>query len=31
MRYMGLMMESFVGKDYEKGLTNLKALCEPGV
>ncbi len=31
MRYMGLMMESFVGKDYEKGLANLKALCERGV
>lgn len=28
MRFMGLMMESFVGKDYEKGLANLKGLCE---
>jgi hypothetical protein len=27
-RYMGLMMDKFVGSDFEKGLTNLKALTE---
>lgn len=27
-RYMGLMMKSFIGKDYEKGLNNLKAKME---
>jgi len=28
MRYMGLMFDSWVGKDYEEGLANLKALVE---
>jgi hypothetical protein len=28
MRYMGLMMDKMVGKDFEKGLNNLKAVCE---
>ena len=27
-RYMGLMMDKWVGADYEKGLANLKALVE---
>lgn len=27
-RWMGLMMDRWVGKDYEKGLANLKALVE---
>jgi Polyketide cyclase / dehydrase and lipid transport len=27
-RWFGLATESFVGPDYEKGLANLKALCE---
>lgn len=27
-RWMGLMMDSWVGADYEKGLSNLKALAE---
>lgn len=30
MRYMGLMFDSWVGKDYEEGLANLKALVEKG-
>ena len=29
-RYMGLMMDSWVGADYEAGLANLKALVESG-
>lgn len=29
-RYMGLMMDKWVGADYEKGLANLKALVEAG-
>ncbi|MEP5152672.1 SRPBCC family protein [Planktotalea sp.] len=29
-RYMGLMMDRWVGGDYEKGLANLKALVEAG-
>lgn len=29
-RYMGLMMEDWIGPDYEKGLSNLKALVEKG-
>jgi effector-binding domain-containing protein len=28
MRYMGLMFDAWVGKDYEEGLANLKALVE---
>jgi len=28
MRYMGLMFDSWIGKDYEEGLANLKALVE---
>lgn len=28
MRYMGLMMDRWVGADYEKGLANLKAVVE---
>lgn len=28
MRYMGLMFDTWVGKDYEEGLANLKALVE---
>ena len=28
MRYMGLMFDSWVGKDYEEGLSNLKQLVE---
>lgn len=28
MRYMGLMFDSWVGKDYEEGLANLKKLVE---
>ena len=28
MRWMGLMMDSWVGADYEKGLANLKTLVE---
>ncbi len=27
-RYMGLFMDKFVGKDYDKGLENLKEKCE---
>ena len=27
-RYMGLMMDSWIGADYEKGLNNLKKICE---
>jgi hypothetical protein len=27
---MGLMMDKWVGGDYEKGLSNLKALVEAG-
>lgn len=27
-RYMGLFMEKFVGRDYEKGLENLRNVCE---
>jgi hypothetical protein len=27
-RWMGLMMDSWVGGDYETGLTNLKSLVE---
>ena len=27
-RWMGLMMDKFVGPDYEKGLANMKAYCE---
>ena len=27
-RYLGLMMDSWVGADYERGLSNLKALAE---
>ena len=29
-RYMGLMMDKWVGGDYEKGLANLKVLVEEG-
>ncbi|MGB7317109.1 MAG: SRPBCC family protein [Planktotalea sp.] len=29
-RYMGLMMDRWVGSDYEKGLANLKAMVEEG-
>jgi len=29
-RYFGLMMDAFVGKDYETGLARLKALVEDG-
>lgn len=29
-RYMGLMMDGFLGPDYEAGLANLKALVEQG-
>jgi hypothetical protein len=29
-RWMGLMMDNWVGADYEKGLSNLKALVEQG-
>jgi uncharacterized protein YndB with AHSA1/START domain len=28
MRYMGLMMDGMIGKDFEAGLANLKALAE---
>jgi len=28
MRYMGLMFDTWIGKDYEEGLANLKALVE---
>ena len=28
MRYMGLMMDSMIGKDFDAGLVNLKALAE---
>ena len=28
MRYMGLMMDGIIGKDFESGLANLKALAE---
>ena len=28
MRFIGLKMESFVAPDYERGLANLKAVCE---
>lgn len=27
-RFFGLMMEKFIGPDYEKGLANLKEMCE---
>ena len=27
-RYFGLMMDRMIGADYEKGLSNLKAVCE---
>lgn len=30
MRYMGLMFESWIGKDYERGLANIKKLVEGG-
>jgi hypothetical protein len=30
MRWMGLMMDGWVGKDYEAGLANLKSLVEGG-
>lgn len=29
-RYMGLMFDTWIGKDYEEGLANLKALVEKG-
>ncbi|MFM9864405.1 MAG: SRPBCC family protein [Micropepsaceae bacterium] len=29
-RYMGLMFDSWIGKDYESGLANLKAIVEKG-
>jgi hypothetical protein len=29
-RWMGLMMDRWVGADYERGLANLKALVEGG-
>jgi hypothetical protein len=29
-RYMGLMMDKWVSGDYDKGLSNLKALVEAG-
>ena len=28
MRWMGLMMDNWVGGDYERGLVNLKELVE---
>ncbi len=30
MRYMGLMFDTWIGKDYEEGLANLKVLVEKG-
>jgi effector-binding domain-containing protein len=30
MRYMGLMFDTWIGKDYEEGLANLKKLVEEG-
>ena len=28
MRYVGLMMDGIIGKDFEAGLANLKVLAE---